>query len=591
MRNSTYKEIDQAWKLIDDGKDEEALKLALKFGGKAYSYFIKADYDKAIDMALQNKELYERIGKKIHIAGNLGFLGHLYLQKGDHEAGLNCGMKSLAIQEELKNQAGIAAGLYLIGLAYNFKGNFNQAIEFCKRSLAIKEIESQTEANALSCLGIIYNMKGDLYKANRYFEKCIAIGEKLNNPYLLALNLSFLGGNHALKGEYDSARKYYEHSLEISEKIGYSFSTGLSLYNMIFSIDIPTNSMKEAEIKLERLRKLYEQKKGSKFRYHIYSLSKAYILSKSGRSRDRAEAEQLLKQAIEDRISNPTISISAVNFLCAFLIQELINSNDLTILDEIFPLITRLENIAEKTHSYIYLSIAKAIQSVLALIQMNFKRAKQLITEAQRIAEFHTIEAFARIFSAYNDRLVEQQEMWEDLEKRNVPISERIDLINLDPTFNLLLQNRLPEPPKLISEQPVLLVIIEEGGVPLFSYSFSDEWNRDDVLFSSFLSAFSSFSDEFFSEGLDRVRFGQHTVLLETISFFSVCYLYKGQTYPAKQKLTQFIEALQNRQSIWQALEKFSKTSQVLENRDIPQLKSLITEIFITENLLPHQSN
>jgi len=214
-----------------------------------------------------------------------------------------------------------------------------------------------------------------------------------------------------------------------------------------------------------------------------------------------------------------------------------------------------------------------------------------LITEAQRIAEFHSIETFARFFSAFNDRLLEQQEMWEDLEKRNALISERIEQINLDPTFNLLLQNRLPEPPKLVNEQPVLLIIIAEGGVLLFSFSFSDEWKRDDELFSSFLSAFTSFSDEFFSEGLDRVRFGQHTVLLETINSFSVCYLYKGQTYPAKQKLAKFTEKIHNTPSIWQGLEKFYKTSQVLEIEDIPSLELLITEIFITKSLLSHQSN
>ena len=591
MRNSTYEEINQAWELIDDGKDEEALKLLAKIGQKAGTYLFKGDVNKALDMALQAKEPLEKIGKKSSIAAHLGFLGHIYLQKGDHEAGLNYGMKSLTIQEELENQAGIAAGLYLVGLAYNYKGKFDQAIEFCKRSLAIKEIYPLTEANTLSCLGLIYNMRGDLYHSKRYFEKCIAIAEKLNNPGLLALNLSFLGGNHALKGEYDTARKYYERSLEISEKIGYSLSIGLSLYHMIYTIDIPTESMKEAENKLERLRKFAEQKKDSKFRFHVYSLSKAFILSKSGRSRDRAEAEKLAKQIIEDRISNPSIHLSAVIFLCNFLIRELINSNDLTILEEIFPLITRLDNIAEKTHSYIGLSSVKAIESALALIQMNFKRAKQLITEAQRIAEFHSLKPHTQIYSAFNDRLLEQQEMWEDLEKRNAPISERITQIKLDPIFNLLLQNRIPEPPKLVNEQPVLLIIIAEGGVLLFSFPFSDEWERDEELFSSFLSAFTSFSDEFFSEGLDRVRFGQHTVLLETINSFSVCYLYKGQTYPAKQKLAKFIERLHNTPSIWQVLEKFYKTNQVLEIEDIPSLESLITEIFITESLLPHQSS
>ena len=56
-----------------------------------------------------------------------------------------------------------------------------------------------------------------------------------------------------------------------------------------------------------------------------------------------------------------------------------------------------------------------------------------------------------------------------------------------------------------------------EGGVLVFSYPFSNKWDRDNELFGSFMSAFTSFSDEFFSEGLDRVKFGQYTVILEIL--------------------------------------------------------------------------
>jgi len=63
-----------------------------------------------------------------------------------------------------------------------------------------------------------------------------------------------------------------------------------------------------------------------------------------------------------------------------------------------------------------------------------------------------------------------------------------------------------------------------------------------------------------------------------------VCYLFKGQTYPAKQKLTNFIEEMQNNSIIWQTLDKFYKTSQVLEINDIPQLKSVVTEVFMSKS-------
>ncbi len=56
---------------------------------------------------------------------------------------------------------------------------------------------------------------------------------------------------------------------------------------------------------------------------------------------------------------------------------------------------------------------------------------------------------------------------------------------------------------ELINEEPVVLLIISDAGVLVFSYPFAIKWKRNNELFGSFLSAFTSFSDEFFSEGFD----------------------------------------------------------------------------------------
>jgi hypothetical protein len=133
---------------------------------------------------------------------------------------------------------------------------------------------------------------------------------------------------------------------------------------------------------------------------------------------------------------------------------------------------------------------------------------------------------------------------------------------------------------ELVDEEPVVILIITAGGVLIFSYSFIDEWERDNEMFGNFLSAFTSFSDEFFSEEFDRAKFGQYTVLMEPMPNFSVCYLFRGHTIPASQKLAKFAEKIQNNPVIWETLEKFHEACQVLELKAVPSLKSLITEIF-----------
>ncbi|MHA2281405.1 MAG: hypothetical protein ACXAC5_11175 [Promethearchaeota archaeon] len=140
------------------------------------------------------------------------------------------------------------------------------------------------------------------------------------------------------------------------------------------------------------------------------------------------------------------------------------------------------------------------------------------------------------------------------------------------------------KPTLIVEEEPIVLLILTTGGIPIFSYPFADEWKFDDELFGGFMSSFSSISDEIFSEGLDRAKFGSYTVLMESVSNFLICYLFKGQIFLAKQKLIKFVERIQDSTSIWQTLNKFQKTSQVVELRDIPVMESLLTEIFLVES-------
>ncbi|MFW9896093.1 MAG: hypothetical protein ACFFD7_09850, partial [Candidatus Thorarchaeota archaeon] len=68
--------------------------------------------------------------------------------------------------------------------------------------------------------------------------------------------------------------------------------------------------------------------------------------------------------------------------------------------------------------------------------------------------------------------------------------------------------------------------------------------------------------------------------LMEPMPNFSICYLFKGQTFLAAQRLAKFAERIQNTKDIWETLEKYHKACQVLELKTTPLLKSLITEIF-----------
>ncbi|MHA1886113.1 MAG: hypothetical protein ACW96S_13740, partial [Promethearchaeota archaeon] len=248
--------------------------------------------------------------------------------------------------------------------------------------------------------------------------------------------------------------------------------------------------------------------------------------------------------------------------------------------EEIDPLIDRLLGIAEKQQSYLYLAETKLFQAKLALIEMKFEQAQKLLTQAEEVAESHGLNLLAINISGEHDKLLDQIKNWEHLKETDAPLSERINLASIDGVMDSLQGKKTLDNLELTPESPVFLLIITGAGIPLFSFSFSQELTFQDDIISGFISAFNNFSGELFSKGLDRARFGDYIILMDSIKTYSICYLFKGQTYSAKQNLTHFVQVIQKNSTIWKTLENFHKTSQVLELKDVPQLGVIIKDIF-----------
>ena len=95
------------------------------------------------------------------------------------------------------------------------------------------------------------------------------------------------------------------------------------------------------------------------------------------------------------------------------------------------------------------------------------------------------------------------------------------------------------------------------------------------------MSAFNTFSSEIFSNSIDRVKIADNTILIKPVESFLVCYIIKGQSYPAQQKLTRFSDAVKASPEIWDALNKAAKTSEMLELDNPPSLGNIVSEIFV----------
>ncbi|MFX0007583.1 MAG: hypothetical protein ACFFAV_12750, partial [Candidatus Hermodarchaeota archaeon] len=111
--------------------------------------------------------------------------------------------------------------------------------------------------------------------------------------------------------------------------------------------------------------------------------------------------------------------------------------------------------------------------------------------------------------------------------------------------------------------------------------SFTQDKTFEDHLFGGFFTAINTFINEIFSEGLDRVSFGEYTLLMNSISPFLMCYVYKGQSYSAQNRIKSFIKEIESNKELWDDFNKFYQKNQKIHIDDIPSLKPLIKEIFM----------
>ena len=167
-----------------------------------------------------------------------------------------------------------------------------------------------------------------------------------------------------------------------------------------------------------------------------------------------------------------------------------------------------------------------------------------------------------------------------ELKKRKAPLSERLKHFSLEDDLNLMMRKKEIEQVEILLEEPLLLSIFSKGGISLYNQYFSKEWENK-MMFSSFMTAFNTFGHEFFSKTLDRVKFGENTIIMSPLEDKILCYVIKGQTYPAQQKLNKFSEEIINSKEILDTLDKAIVKNTVLSSQNTPILGELVNSIFI----------
>jgi len=326
------------------------------------------------------------------------------------------------------------------GVYFNI-GELNNSLDYAVKGLILaKEINNKKLMMlAYRALSFTYYLKGDIEQSHELAKKTLAIAKELNDKQEMITSFNGFGMYFMEKGEYDQAIDYLEQSLSLCHDIN-SFKT-IVVLSSLFEVYFHTNSFEKAKNCLNKMKQFLDDHEfpvSSAF----YHLASAMMLIKNPENINYIKAKKILKQMINEEKPFSQLYYFALIYLCDTCFSILCETNDLQTLDEIILYINQLKNIAKTQQSFWLLVETFILQAKVNLIKFDFRKARNLLSEALDIAKkYHQERLFTRILNE-QDKLSKDFVKWEKLKALGADISERMELARIDEQIESILQKR-----------------------------------------------------------------------------------------------------------------------------------------------------
>lgn len=492
--------------------------------------------------------------------------------------------KGVELLEIWGTEVDIAFCYSIFGIFHMLTGEFDQALHYFTKSQELCTKLDSPLANFFRMrnflgMGVISWNRAEFQRAIEFTKKSEYWARKYNNPTFLMRSLHLLASIHNFNEEADLAIGKLKEALMIAEKLGGSLLIIDTLcYLCSAYLEIDDNEAADTILKeMEQSKHLNTKNKSI---MGMYNYEKACLLSTSTRTRDLGEAQDILKSLIQNKtlIASGRAQVAILR-LCLLLLDEFETSKDEEVLRELTPLLNELEDISSKERKFWMLADIYRLKAKVCLIYLDFTKSRQMFTQAQQIAEKYGLKDLAKAISNDHDHFLHILNEWEQLKQENSPMSTRLDKIHLYDQIQTMRRMKQIKFPDSTPESPILFLIMGESGVPVYTKIVDPEWKVNEELFSSFLSAFNSFSHEVFSQQLDRANFGKYTILITGISPFMTCYVFEGQSYSVQQKFSSFNEAFKQNEELWKFLTLSERIGRVIQPNSNPALEMLVDNL------------
>jgi len=243
-------------------KNNDTVGIAKILNNISIYYKNYANYDKALEAALQSYSIFKKGNDSFKIISSLINLGNVYLELGEYDTAMSCFKESYNLSLSSGFEKLLNTSLSNIGIVYYKWGKYQQALDAFNKVIDYSEKHKNKRdlARNYSHLSLVYDKLNEMDKAFEYVEKSLKLSREYSftNQEISALNN--LGLYYKKQKKHIKSIDAFKKSLELSR------------------IDSSLESMKDACSNLANVSELVGNYKDAYFYRMEYSALKDKIL-------------------------------------------------------------------------------------------------------------------------------------------------------------------------------------------------------------------------------------------------------------------------------------------------------------------------
>ena len=515
----------------------------------AWNYLYKTNNSLALKYVEQSSHLFRELDDEHGIAMVHATKASIYGNIGDCKKAINNSLEYLQKAEELGIINIIYHACFAVALYYAMSGDTGHASTFNDRCVKLEEHPSFTAHHTTHARMLVETrmswVKGDIDTALKMQLAKLELIRKSNDKYLIAIVLSLLGDSYYQKSNLTKAYTYYKESLEVRDSYG-AYSQVAENYLQIIIVNLEQNQQEKATEYYEKLKELKEYVDEAAVN-QIFSLSEALFFKSYVDKDSKVKAKQILVDLINQDITYYQTTERAYLNLCDILLEEIRDSNNLQLLEELREYTKRLAMIATMQDSHLLLIELYFLQSKMFLLELKVEEAFELLELAQEMSREKGLMRLEILLSNEYDTLLNQLDVWEDFTSHLHTLEERLEYTHIETLLNNMIRKWVTyEDVHYDSESPCFFLISNKGGAVLYSDSYSS-LPFDTEKISNIQRKIQLISEEKRADSkIIRFCFQEYSCLLKAEQDLNICYVFMGNSYLPLKKLNDLLSDLKS---------------------------------------------